>query len=45
MKYAFNEETGMVTIFTPCITRKGKKIYKKDGGLFVFEVPANKFRK
>jgi hypothetical protein len=29
---------GFKMIFTPYITRKGKRIYKRNGGLFVFMV-------
>jgi hypothetical protein len=35
---------GMVEVFTKTITRKGKVIVKKDGGLFHFYVPADKYK-
>nr|DAP67527.1 MAG TPA: hypothetical protein [Caudoviricetes sp.] len=33
---------GMVEIFTPYITVKGKRVYKKDGGMFHFFAPPRK---
>lgn len=34
----------VAVIYTPYITRKGKRIYRKNGGMFRFEVPANQYR-
>lgn len=31
-----NNHLGQVEVFTPYITKNGKRIYKKDGGLFHF---------
>jgi hypothetical protein len=33
-----NDKQGKIRIFTRYITRKGKRIYKKNGGVFVFYV-------
>ncbi|EIV5186969.1 hypothetical protein AAEK50_004571 [Serratia marcescens] len=37
-------EGDMVEVFTPFITKNGKRIFKKDGGLFHFYVPREKYR-
>lgn len=34
----------VAVIYTPYITRKGKRIYRKNGGMFRFEVPASQYR-
>ncbi len=34
----------MVEVFTPFITKNGKRIFKKDGGMFHFYVPRDKYR-
>ncbi|CAM7152882.1 hypothetical protein [Enterobacter hormaechei] len=33
---------GMVEVFTPYITVKGKRVYKKNGGVFHFFAPPRK---
>lgn len=44
MSFEQPKETDMVVIYTPYITRNGKRIYRKNGGMFCFEVPANQYR-
>lgn len=34
----------VVVIFTPYITRAGKRVFKKDGGLYRLEIPKDKYR-
>ncbi len=33
-----------IMVYTPYITRKGKRIYHPSGGLYAFPVPASKYR-
>jgi len=33
-----------VTIFRPYITVKGKRIYRKNGGMWKIEIPADKYK-
>lgn len=45
MTFETNHKGELVAvIYTPYITRKGKRIYRKNGGMFRFEVPAAKYR-
>lgn len=44
MTFETAQENNMVVVYTPYITRNGKRIYRKNGGMFRFEVPANKYR-
>jgi len=37
-------EEDMVEVFTPFITKNGKRIFKKNGGIFHFYVPREKYR-
>lgn len=34
----------VVVIYRPFITRKGRRIYKKNGGMFRLEIPADKYK-
>lgn len=34
----------MMVVYTPYITRNGRRIYRKNGKMFRFEVPASKYR-
>lgn len=34
----------VVVIFTPYITKHGKRIYHPQGGVFRIEIPAHKYR-
>lgn len=34
----------VVVVYTPYITRNGKRIYRKNGGMFRFEVPVEQYR-
>ncbi len=36
---------GWVEVFTPYVTRNGKRVYRKDGGKFRFFVPPDKLRR
>ena len=38
MKTANISKSGLIVIFRPWITVKGKRIYRKNGGMFRFEV-------
>lgn len=44
MTHNLNEAVpeGMVEVFTPYITIKGKRVYKKNGGMFHFYAPPKK---
>mgnify|MGYP003305785061 CR=1 FL=1 len=33
---------GYKVVYTPYITRNGKKVYRKNGGMYRFEVPISK---
>ncbi|WP_180334853.1 hypothetical protein [Necropsobacter massiliensis] len=44
MTFETTQETDMVVVYTPYITRNGKRIYRKNGGMFRFEVPASQYR-
>ncbi|WP_263179676.1 MULTISPECIES: hypothetical protein [unclassified Shewanella] len=34
----------VVVIFRPYITRNGKRIFRKDGGMWRLEIPKSKFK-
>lgn len=34
----------VVVVFTPFITRGGKRIFKKDGGYYRLEIPKDKYK-
>jgi len=41
----FEQSQGdVVVIYTPYITKNGRRIYRKNGGMFRIEVPANQYR-
>jgi hypothetical protein len=39
-----DEMPGMVKIVSRFVTRNGRRVYKKDGGVYSFWVPADKVR-
>lgn len=34
----------VVIVFTPFITRGGKRVFKKDGGYYRLEIPKDKYK-
>ncbi|TCK64933.1 hypothetical protein [Lonepinella koalarum] len=44
MFFETTQNSGVVVVYTPYITKNGKRIYRKNGGMFRFEVPANEYR-
>jgi hypothetical protein len=34
----------VVVIYRPFITKKGKRIFRKDGGMWRLEIPASKYK-
>ena len=42
MSNKLKEDT--VTIFRPFITKNGKRIFRKDGGMWKLEIPASKYK-
>lgn len=42
MRNNISARPGYKLVFTPYVTRNGKKVYRKNGGMYCFEVPISK---
>ena len=42
MAKSISARPGYKLVFTPYVTRNGRKVYRKNGGMYCFEVPISR---